>query len=179
MIETISNNYKTNKKITDIQTEEKNRISDILNINIFDKQFDIIKKSDSKIEWQKFWLNISNPIPIYFLKWGSPIKGWYHHELNLILIFENWLDYTIHHEILHSIEHAQEKTIELINLYNKAKEIITEDSFKDWFYAWNFKKNIWEFIADWYSKPAFINVLKKEKLHDKFLNETKYLFKQK
>ncbi|NBW13897.1 MAG: hypothetical protein EBR82_38430, partial [Caulobacteraceae bacterium] len=71
---------------------------------------------------------------------------------------------TIEHELIHSVEYNLDKK-ELNSLYEKVKNKITEDSFKD-YVSWNFKKSISEFIADGISKKVFRDALEKEGLLD-------------
>ena len=165
-----------------INTEQTNGIwntlANILSIKIGDKSHKILNKSNSKLEWEKFWLKIENSIPVFYLKWNwGPRTWWYNPKHNFIIVFENTKDNVLKHELIHSIEYKQDKTRELISFYKKVKNIITEESF-DWFVTFNFTKDIHEFIADWYSKEPFINAMKKENLYKEFLKETKYLFKK-
>jgi len=162
--------------------EEECYNNQLLNILDIDwKEFDIIKKTDSKIEWDKLWLIIENPIPIYFLEWVWRNKWWYHPELKIIILYSNSDEETIKHEIIHSIEFDREKSENLISLYEQVKIVIHEDSFSEsnGFVTFNFRKNIHEFIADWYSKVAFINAMKKEWLYEQFIQKTNYLFNKK
>ena len=167
-----------NDKIDTKQTNNiENTLADVLSIKIWDKNHKILNKSNSKLEWEKFGIKINNSIPVFYLKWYWGVRQWwYHPNLNFICVFENTKDYTLKHELIHSIEYKQDKTKELISFYKKVKNTINEDSF-DSFTTFNFTKDIHEFIADWYSKTPFIEAMKKEKLYKEFLEETKYLFK--
>lgn len=167
-----------NKSAKNNDNASSNSLSDILSIKIDDKNFMILRKSDSKTEGERLDIKIVDNIPILFLKWRSQNLWWYHPTLNIIIMYENSDDETLRHELIHSIEFKKEKTEELCSFYEKVKESINEDSFSDsnGFVTFNFTKNIHEFIADWYSKEPFIMAMKKEKLYDKFLEETKYLF---
>lgn len=168
-----------------IQTWSYNFISpalhDLLSITIEwdsndNKSFSVLRTSDSKIEWERFGLNIKRNIPVYFLQWrSSQRKGGYDHENDIIILFENVGDYVLKHELVHSIEMKQSISEELNSFYEKSKKVITEDSFSDGYFTFNFMKHIHEFIADGYSNDSFINAMKKENLYDEFLEKTQYL----
>ena len=157
-----------------------NSLANILSIKIDDKEFPILKKSDSKTEGTRMGIKVKNSIPIFFLKGSWKNKWWYHPDINLIFVFENTWDDNLKHELIHSIEFKKEKTKELCSFYEKVKKSINEDSFSEsnGFTTFNFTKNIHEFISDWYSKDPFIIAMKKEKLYDEFLQKTKYLFEE-
>ena len=116
-------------------------------------------------------------MPIYYIE-GSwwPRKWAYDSKKNIIYIFDNADSETLKHEIIHSIEFNKPVSNELYNFYELAKNIISEKSFDGNAVSFNFKKNIHEFIADWYSKQLFINALKKEWIYGDFLKKTKYIF---
>ena len=167
------------KRIENKQAEETiNTVSDSLlsNFLIDWENYKVIWRSNSKIEGEKLWVNVKNPVPIYYLEWAWIRKGWYNINEDYILMFSNADDETLKHEIIHSIEYKQKPTKELEEFYEMVKVDITEDSFEGWAVSFNFQKNIHEFIADGYSKGIFINALKKENLYAEFLDKTEYLF---
>lgn len=141
---------------------------------IDDKSYTIKEKMSSKREAEKFGIRTEIDLPILSLDGVSNRQAAYHHELGVIFIFNNTLPYSIHHEIIHSIEYSQEITEPLQAVYEKALDKINEDSFGS-FKSFNFRKNIHEFIADGYSKEPFIDALKKEGLYDEFIESSKYL----
>jgi hypothetical protein len=92
-------------------------------------------------------------------------------------MFENNTDETtLEHELVHVVEYKIPATPQLISLWKKAKEVINESSFSGGFFAFNFMRNIHEFIAEGKTRPAFIEALKKEGLYEEFLKETNYIF---
>lgn len=157
---------------------EKNLTSeDILSAFMIDwVDYKILRKSNSKTEGEKLWLNIKDSVPVYYLEWFWVRKWSYHIKEDYILMFSNADEETLKHEIIHSIEYKQNPTPELEDFFIKVKNTISEDSFENWAVSFNFAKNIHEFLADWYSKTIFINALKKENLYDEFLEKTKYIF---
>ena len=140
-------------------------------------KYKIKKVSNSAKEGKKLWLNIKNPIPIYFVEWSWIFMQWaYHKKRNIIFMFDNADAITLKHEIIHSLEFNKPIPNELYEFYELAKSKISEESFDDMAVSFNFKKDIHEFIADWYSKTPFIVALKKEWLYEEFLQKTKYIF---
>ena len=139
-------------------------------------EYRVIQRSNSKIEGEKFWFKVKNPVPIYYLDWFWIRKWSYNKKEDYILLFANADEETSKHEIVHSIKYKQEPSKELKDLYSIVLEKITEDSFDNWTASFNFRKNIHEFIADGYSKKVFIEALKKENLYEEFLEKTAYLF---
>jgi hypothetical protein len=131
---------------------------------------------------KRFGLNITRPVPIYWLKGFSPGRqGGYHMSTDSVFMFENNTDeHTLEHELVHVVEYNLEKSSPLVSLYEKAKSIITEEDFLSLDFngivTWNFTRDIHEFIADGKTNPVFIAVLKKVNLYDEFLKESAYLF---
>jgi len=160
-IPTIENQYKIGDFLN-IDETEKYKIKEIKNSSDIAKNFGI----ETKIN-----------VPVLFLD-GVCGKRQAAYDTNkkIILIFKSTTTKSIHHEIIHSIEYHQEKSPELIHLWELAKQKISEDSFDNGFFNFNFVKSINEFIADGYSSDDFINALKKENLYESFLEESKCLF---
>ena len=164
----VSNNEKVDAN------ETANSLFSTFQIN--EIEYKVVKKSNSKIEGERLWLQVKNLVPIYYLD-GFWIRKWsYNKKEDYILLFANTDEETLKHEIVHSIEYKQEPSKELEDLYSEVLEKITEDSFDNWTASFNFRKNIHEFIADGYSKKVFIEALKKENLYEEFLEKTAYLF---
>lgn len=150
-------------------------VGDTVTIGIHEHRIE--KVSLARDLGKKFGLVIPDDVPIYWLSnVGAGRKGAYVPERNIVLFFDNTDEETQHHELTHAIEYHQEPTPELLALYDRAKEAITEDSFIGGFVSFNFMKNFHEFIADGRTKQTFIQALKKEGLHDDFVRETVYLF---
>jgi hypothetical protein len=126
----------------------------------------------------EYGLKINRYVPVYFIDGIVPrAHGSYYPEVDIVLIYKNMTDLsTLKHEFIHVIEYYQEPTPSLLDLYNKAKEIITENSFNHGLFRFNFMKNIHEFIADGKTNFAFIEALKKEGLYEDFEKEVAYLF---
>jgi hypothetical protein len=127
----------------------------------------------------KYGLRINRSVPVYFLNKNAinNAHGAYDTENDMVLIYKNMTDLnTLEHEFIHVIEYHQEPTPGLIDLYNKVKETITESSFDQGLFRFNFMKSIHEFIADGKTNFAFIEALKKEGLYEDFERETAYLF---
>ncbi|MBU0613884.1 hypothetical protein KJ766_01195 [Patescibacteria group bacterium] len=146
-------------------------------ISIEDREHKIERVSLANELGEKFGLAISRDVPIYWLSnSGGRAKGAYVPSKNIVLFFENTDEETQNHELTHAVEYHQEPTLELLTLYDRVKNLITEDSFEGGFVSLNFKKNIHEFIADGRTKKTFIQALKKEGLYDEFTQATAYLF---
>jgi hypothetical protein len=134
-------------------------------LNIDDKIYNISEKISSKNLAKRYGFKISSNIPVYIVKENLGVrKGGYDTNQNIIILSENSDKETIEHELIHSVEYNLDKK-ELNSLYEKVKNKITEDSFKD-YVSWNFKKSISEFIADGISKKVFRDALEKEGLLD-------------
>src|SRR5690606_6574199 len=127
---------------------------------------------------QQFGLKIDREVPIYWVKGMSHGRqGGYHPQTDAVYIFENNTDETtLEHELIHVIEYHIPPTQQLISLWKKAKETITESSFSGNFYPFNFVRDIHEFIAEGKTRPEFIAALKKEGLYEEFLKHTNYIF---
>ncbi len=133
--------------------------------------------SDSVKEGKRLWIKVKNSVPIYWIEWNWWYRKWsYDIRRNVIYIFDNADDETLKHEIIHSIEFNKIISWELNKFYDIVKQKVTEESFDAGVVSFNFKKNIHEFIADWYSKKIFENALKKEWIYDEFLVKTAYIF---
>lgn len=140
-------------------------------------EYKVKMTSDSVKEGKKFWLNIKNPVTIYYLEWSGWLRQWaYFRGKNIIFMFDNADEITLKHEIIHSLEFNKAVPDELNEFYELVKNRVSEESFDGRAVTFNFRKNIHEFIADGYSKLPFINALKKEWLHGDFLKKTKYIF---
>src|SRR5680860_81550 len=125
---------------------------------------------------QRFGLKINREVPVYWVKGMSPGRqGGYHPETDAVYMFENNTDdTTLEHELVHVVEYYIPPTPELISLWEKAKEVITESSFSGGFFPFNFMRNTHEFIVEGKTRPEFIDALKKEGLYEEFLKETNY-----
>ncbi len=126
----------------------------------------------------QFGLRIDRDVPIYYLKGTSPkAQGGYQLQADVVVLFENNTDLTtLEHELIHVVEYKVEPTPGLLALWDKAKQVITEESFDGDFFTFNFMKNIHEFIAD--GKTKLSAALKKEGLYEEFKRETAYIFNQ-
>jgi len=146
-------------------------------ITIGERSYEIITIRSASDVGRGFGLTIRRSVPVYYLD-GISIqsKGAYHPEQDIVLVFTNTDDDTLHHELTHVVEYHQEASSELLELYERVKRVVTEDSFEGEFVSWNFRKHIHEFIADGRTKPAFIAALKKERLYEDFVRVTAYLF---
>lgn len=159
-----------NNKIQKFEIGQKIKIEDGL-------EYEIEEIKDSVDLGNQFGVPIKRNFKILFLDGnGQKRKGAYSPELDVVLLFKNTDEQTIKHELIHGIEYQKEKSPELVDFYEKAKDLINEDSFSGDFVSFNFRKNISEFIADGYTKEPFISALKKEGLYEDFLEKTKYLF---
>jgi len=164
-----------NKTWNDLSNENlKSSIFSVLSIEWNENK--IIWKTTSKVLWLAVWLEFNRNIDVYFLEWTSERKWAFNTKDWYIILYENADIETIKHELIHSLEYPRKIPEELNEFYNKVKETITEDSFENWSFSFNFMKNIHEFIADWYSKSVFQDALKKEGLYDEFLEKTNYIF---
>ncbi len=146
-------------------------------IRISEKDFCVERVSSARELGSDFGLHPSADIPVYWLDgYGPGLRGAYVPKANCVLFFRNTDLETVHHELVHAVEHYKEKRPGLTRLYQEALDRITEASFDDGLISFNFRKNIGEFLADGRSKPLFIAALKKEGLYDRFLEESAYLF---
>ena len=145
-------------------------------VKIDDSEYHINEVVEGADLAEKFGYKLNRRVPVYFLDGSSDrAQGGYHPEADIILIFKNMVDQsTIEHEVIHAIEYHIEPTPGLSALYEKAKEIITEDSFKGGFVSNNFRESIHEFIAD--GKTKIKTVLENVGLADEFTKETAYIF---
>ncbi len=144
---------------------------------MFDIEYEVEKIEDGSQVGTTFGLKIDRYVPIYYLKGRSFRKsqGGYQADADVVVMFENNTDpTTLEHELTHAVEYKIDPTPQLLDLYEKAKQVITEESFDDNFVTFNFMKNIHEFIADGRTKlkPA----LQKEGLYEDFQKETAYIF---
>lgn len=146
-------------------------------IHIGEKAYEIAKIEPASEVGERYGMHIAQSTFVYFVNGVSAqSRGAYHPEQNIVLVFENTDEETLKHELTHVVEYYQEKSPELLELYEEVKRRITEHSFEGEFSSFNFMKNIHEFIADGRTKPAFIAALKKEGLYDEFSRVTAYLF---
>ena len=131
------------------------------------KKGDIINIGDSNFTVSRVEKYSNYNVPIVYVKEPLQIrKGGFSPSLNVIILSEiNTDEETIKHELVHSKEYNAD-TSSLNNIYEKVKQIITEDSFIDGVVTNNFRKNIHEFIADALTKSVFRNALKKEGILD-------------
>lgn len=151
------------------------RIGD--SVQIGEKAYKIMKVISAADLGMDLGMRIARSIPVYYLDGASAqSRGAYHPEQDIVLVFTNTDEETLRHELSHVVEYHQEKSPELLEFYERAKRLITEDSFEEGFTSFNFMKNIHEFIADGRTKPAFIAALKKEGLYDDFVAVSAYLF---
>ena len=128
---------------------------------------------------KEFGMHIKRMVPVYYLDGTSGTsRGAYHPGKDIVLVFTNTDEETLQHELTHVIEYHEEKTPELLDIYRRALDRITEGSFTNGFVSLNFRKNIHEFIADGRTKPALIEALKKEGLYDDFIKASAYLFSE-
>ena len=86
---------------------------------------------------QQFGLKINSEVPIYWIKGMSPGRqGGYHPQTNAVYMFENNTDdTTLEHELVHVVEYHISPTPELVSLWERAKEVITESSFSGGVYV--------------------------------------------
>ncbi len=148
-------------------------------VQIGESAYEITKVTSATDLGGELGIRIARPVPVYYLNGVSAqSRGAYHPERDIVLVFANTDEETLRHELTHVVEYFQEKTSELLDLYERAKRLITEDSFEEGFASFNFIKNIHEFIADGRTKPALIAALKKEGLYENFLDATEYLFRE-
>lgn len=91
-----------------------------------------------------FGFNLRRHVPVYFID-GSIVEhawGAYHNVADVVFMYKGSHDdqSTLRHELVHAIERSQEPTQELLSLFEKAKSVITENSFGHGMVSWNFKK---------------------------------------
>ena len=128
---------------------------------------------------KQFGLQINRDVPVYYLSGMSADgqgQGGYQPDADVVVIYENNIDpTTLEHELIHAVEFKYQPTAGLLALYQKAKNIITEQSFhEDGIYNFNFMKNIHEFLAD--GRTKLKPILIKEGLYNEFEKETAYIF---
>ena len=131
------------------------------------KKGDTISIGDSNFTVSRVEKDSNYNVPIVYVKESLQTrKGGFIPSLNAVIVSEiNTDEETIKHELIHSKEYSID-TSSLNTLYEKVKQIITEDSFIDGVVTNNFRKNIHEFIADALTKSTFRNALKKEGILD-------------
>ena len=131
------------------------------------KKGDTISIGDSNFTVSRVKKDSNYNVPIVYVKESLQTrKGGFIPSLNAVIVSEiNTDEETIKHELIHSKEYSID-TSSLNTLYEKVKQIITEDSFIDGVVTNNFRKNIHEFIADALTKSTFRNALKKEGILD-------------
>lgn len=146
---------------------------------IDDKEYTIERVESATEMAIQYGLRVDRHVPVYFLNEAAVnnAHGAYDTENDIVLIYKNMTDpKTLEHEFVHVVEYHQESTPELLSLYDRVRETITENSFDHGFVRFNFRKSIHEFIADGKTNFAFIEALKKEELYEDFQKETAYLF---
>ncbi|MDB5259866.1 MAG: hypothetical protein JWN37_97 [Candidatus Nomurabacteria bacterium] len=137
----------------------------------------IMKVENAVTLAKEFGFNLQRDIPAYYLN-TAPSKtanGAYVDRLDALLFYSGTSEITKRHEIIHAIEFRQEVTQELKTFFEKIKDIFPDGIEKDGLTFFNYRKDIHEFIADGYTHPLFISVLKEHNLYDEFLAVTKYL----
>lgn len=148
---------------------------DVFHINGVDH---VVEKIESGTELaEQFDLRIDRDIPVFHLKGFGRAQGGYHPEADIIVMFENNTDPgTLEHELVHAVEYKFDPTPALLELFEKAKELIDEDAIRteNGSVNWNFTKNIHEFIAE--GKTKLVPALKDKELYDDFVRETAYIF---
>lgn len=170
------NNTEQLPKIVTIETFRDLNVGEKFLMN--EKEYSVERIEKAGELGLKFGLKIDRDVPVYYLKGtSSKAQGGYQPVADVVVIFENNTDSTtLEHELIHAVEYKIEPTPGLLALWDKAKQVITEQSFDGHFFTFNFKKNIHEFIADGRTKLA--PALKKEGLYEDFQRETAYIFNQ-
>ena len=170
--------YNKNEKIAQQNKENNEHKNSSFSEFLFDWiRYNVKSISGSRDVAKELWLQIKNNVPIYYIEGSWWLRKWaYDSKRNIIFIFDNADEITLKHEIIHSLEFNKAIPDELNKFYELVKNMVTEKSFDGWTVTFNFRKNIHEFIADGYSKLPFINALKKEWMHEEFVNKTKYIF---
>lgn len=147
-------------------------------IAIGERRYSILRIATATEVGAQVGVRITRPLPVYFLDGPSGRhRGAYHPNHDFIVVFTNTDLETIKHELVHAVEYHQEKRPELIRIYELALERIVDASFPSGLVSYNFRKNIHEFIADGWTKPALIEALEREGLYEAFVAASKYLFK--
>ncbi len=170
--------YNKNEKIAQQNYENNEHKNSSFSEFLFNWiKYNVKSISGSRDVAKKLWLEIKCNVPIYYIEGSWWLRKWaYDSKRNIIFIFDNADSETLRHEIIHSVEFNKPIPNELYKFYELVKSRISEESFDGNAVSFNFKKNIHEFIADWYSKQLFINALKKEWMYEEFVNKTKYIF---
>lgn len=137
----------------------------------------ILKVGSSLQEAGRLGIAVQSDIPIYYLDKDLPfMDAGIGHGGDHIVMFPISDDQNLRHELIHSVELSHAPTQDLLDLYEKVKQVIQEDSFRDTDgETYNFSKDIHEFIVDGYNHAWFISALKREGLYDQFLRVTKYM----
>ncbi len=121
-----------------------------------------------------FKYEIKSPVPVLILNRMIPGEGiaHYHPKLNVILAYNDTTPEVMLHEIIHSLEMQKLLSEKLKEFYQKVLLVIPDKvNIRP-----NFHKDIHEFIADAYSKPTVIKLLKDVGLYEEFERLTKYIF---
>jgi hypothetical protein len=137
----------------------------------------ILRLGSSAQESGRLGIAVRTDIPIYYLDKDLPfMDAGIGHGGDHIVMFPSSDDQNLRHELIHSVELSHVPTQELLDLYEKVKRVISEDSFHDTDgETYNFSKDIHEFIVDGYNHAWFISALKREGLYDEFLKATEYM----
>lgn len=133
-------------------------------IQIGDKILTISEVTNSRDLAEKYNISTLRNVPVIFVNEsiGNRLGG-YDKSKDVIILPKSADAKVVKHEIIHSEEYLRDNS-DLVDLYNKVKSIITEDSFEDSVVSFNFNKDIHEFIADAKSSDIFRKALKKEGL---------------
>ena len=92
----------------------------------------ILKVSSSLQEAERLGIAVPSNIPIYYLDKDLPfMDAGIGHAGNHIVMFPISDDQSLRHELIHSVELSHEPTQELLDLYEKVKQVVKEDSFRD------------------------------------------------
>lgn len=137
----------------------------------------ILRVGSSLQESDRLGIAVPIDIPIYYLDKDLPfMDAGIGHGGDHIVMFPSSDDQNLRHELIHSVELSHAPTPELLDLYEKVKQSVTEGSFRDADgETYNFLKDIHEFIVDGYNHAWFISAIKREGLYDEFLRVTKYM----
>jgi hypothetical protein len=137
----------------------------------------ILKVGSSLQEADRLGIAVPSDIPIYYLDKDLPfMDAGIGHGGDHIVMFPISDDYDLRHELIHSVELSHTPTQELLDLYEKVKQVVQEGSFCEADgETYNFLKDIHEFIVDGYNHAWFISALKREGLYDQFLRATEYM----
>jgi hypothetical protein len=98
-------------------------------ISIGEQSYEITKVVSATDLGREIGVHVARSVPVYFLNGVSrQSRGAYQPERDIVLAFTNTDEETLRHELTHVVEYAQEKSSELLDFYERAKRLITEDS---------------------------------------------------